>query len=491
MENPDSNCEVLTLAKLLLDNDAKAQIRIDLLPQGLVQIQSGEMCCVTTRKSWRQAVSEAEKVPQQILRAVSPDFHWYRLEYPQGLPHVENQIARMIRGFGDRTEAKELERIPDEERDGLVLSLAQTLCRATYHYKRFEDILTEAATRKRLLGATVAGDFITHYLHFEATSLWVAARGAVDQVIYIAARRMGYSGNKADEWDANKAIRETDPIKKQKYNIEEVRLLQGPYLSWYEKLNIYRNVFTHQGWRYTPVAGYYEIDATVPEARHPTNNPLLVPDITSAKGRVRPHEWTYSDGNRLEYLVREINDGLLGFLKSVGIKAWGGMLDEREGSVPIDQRPNMLVVRPRPLFVSFDSDCYIPMFTSAEKAVHFFEDFFLKKIDCPPFEVRPMELEDGYGGPGFCFILPDGQSIIEAMADFGANFSGLVKLIIDPILGTNPRRIVDCVYLHEIPVTLLMEEEQSRPLGKVMKWPTADWPGIDRIFYFRRAPKLN
>ena len=32
MENPDSNCEVLTLAKLLLDNAAEAQIRIGTIP---------------------------------------------------------------------------------------------------------------------------------------------------------------------------------------------------------------------------------------------------------------------------------------------------------------------------------------------------------------------------------------------------------------------------------------------------------------------------
>lgn len=130
------------------------------------------------------------------LKAFGPrGLAWYRLDYPEGTPEVDSQLAAMFRILGDTGDA--LAPLPGDERASLLCSLATTLLRANYHRGRVDFLVGKLAERHRLVGMVKCGDLLARYAVYEASSLLGAARSAVDEVVYIAARRAGITEEKA------------------------------------------------------------------------------------------------------------------------------------------------------------------------------------------------------------------------------------------------------------------------------------------------------
>jgi hypothetical protein len=207
----------------------------------------------------------------------------FRVPLPQGLPDVESDLVRMLRVPEDEPCQAALSALADPaEREALFFSLATTLTRATYHRNRFEDIVRILAERRLEVGGTVSSDTCAKYAIFEAAAMVTAARTAVDEILYIAARRSGASPTDAGGWKVDVAIT-CNLSKDAHYHVPEVVALRG-HLGWYEELNKYRNVLVHRGWR-PQFGGFFPIGSTLPEASDPSRNLMLTPNASGAFSR--------------------------------------------------------------------------------------------------------------------------------------------------------------------------------------------------------------
>lgn len=306
----------------LLDENLSGDLLIKRSNDGVV-IQHNQQSIAMKNPEWQEALLSMKANPQPILRMVSPQLFWYQIEFPAGFPFVDNSVACMLRSLGDSPPKAPLLKIPDDERSELMLSLAQALTRTEYHRRRFEYIIETAIQRKLQIGGTVYSDQILHYAYYEAAAALIAARSTLEQVYYISARRCGVSESKAKRWDVSRIAVGTDIINDAEFNTEEVKLLQGKYQSWYFKMNTYRNVIIHQGWKYTPALGYYEAGIQLPEAGSPINNPLFLPDLNSLTGSSRTHKWTFKEQVRLDLFIKETIALLFSFIEEIG-RLWGG-----------------------------------------------------------------------------------------------------------------------------------------------------------------------
>jgi len=455
--------------------------------ENTVTIEHDGQALTVDLSDWKNSTSEVSIV-RPILRAVSPQIFWYQLPFPPGFPFVDSLIARMIRALGSPSTGAPLNKIPDNERNELMLSLAQTLTRSEYHCQRLEYIINTAIQRKNLIGGTVCSDQILHYAYYEAASMLIAVRSVIDQVFYIAARREGIPENKAKEWEVCKIINKASFDKNPEFNTEEARLLKGKHITWYESMNTYRNVIIHQGWKYTPALGYYEFDDLVPEAASAINNPLLLPDLDSIAGRNRPHKWTYNKQTRLDTFIKSIMKSAFAFIEEIG-KAWGGTIPP-DGNVPVNQRPNMTVIRPHSAVIVQPPNCYLPIFSNKHKAEEFFRQMHGQEPGNALFRVLAAEADSYHPEPGFHIGIANGYDIAKKAAALAERTLQTLKIILDPKMDLETRRIHNWSYLVEIPIITDVDDPES-PMGKTILLPKSDWNNMTEIYMFRMPPTIN
>ena len=242
--------------------------------------------------------------------------------------------------------------IQSSERSALLLSLATTLCRAEYHERRFWRIVEQLAERRTVIGEPLGYDAFVGGAVFEAAAALGAARTLVDQMIHIAARRNGH-----DKWEVSDAFRGT----KAAMDVAEVRCLRAKS-QWYDELNKYRNVLHHRGWK-GDAGAYFPADAEEPEARNPTRNILLVPDLDSLRRNAGAHAWTYNQRGHLEPVVRRALDGMRELVDAVCLSVWDGKLP-KPGTDPLAEHPNAMVAYPRPVPFLDSKAIYLPVFST-------------------------------------------------------------------------------------------------------------------------------
>jgi len=297
-----------------------------------------------------------------------------RLGRPAELPNGDTLAARMVRVLADDG-SPPLAPLPADERNQVLLSLAHTMTRTRYHRLRFERIVRLLACRRERVRAVLGMDLLGNMIMFEAVACLSAARSAVDQIAYVAARRAGATPREADDdWAASKLAR-LDLSKQQNsdFNVGEVVQLQD-HRAWFDELNTYRNVLVHRGPRES-YGSYFKDGEDVPEASEPDMNVMLVPDPESLdrSSAHRPDKWTYTMQLRIEQLVDRLENGLREFVDNVASRVWGGKLPA-PGTSPPDEEPDFVVKLPSPVVIPLaPSTGLLPMFTSASLAKRFVE----------------------------------------------------------------------------------------------------------------------
>ncbi len=410
----------------------------------------------------------AENPPE--LLALGPGVAMYRLEPPPGFPFVDTQIAGMFREW----EVAPGGVIPAEERATLLVSLATTITRATYHYRRFGFILGLLDERRRLSGHA-SGDTLGHFAVFEASDMLGAARGAIDEIVYLAARMSGASEEHADRWAAYRLVTQVPPA----HHLVPAVLALRARAAWFLETNDYRNALTHRGSRNPIGTGYYPRNDVLPEARDPGMNLFLVPDRASIENHARPHLWTYRDGLRLEDLVARIYAGFEELLKAVGT-AWGFVLPP-EGTMPIEQRPNIVAHVATPVITWMHGTFYAGIFTTDEHA----RRFMAKCFPGDP-NVEPLPVHLCHVGTTPRFILnfsPIEEKLGAELRKLGAQ-DGYIKLAVDP--RYNPRT-AGIAYEHEagsIPMSYLFAAGKGGIKVDVL---AETFPGREVVYVIRRA----
>lgn len=476
----------MQLIDWLLDENLSGDLLIKRSKDGVI-IQHNQHSIAMKTPDWQEALLSMKANQQPILRTVFRRSFWYQIEFPAGFPFVDSSVACMLRSLGDSPSKAPLLKIPDDERKELMLSLAQTLTRTEYHTRRFEYIIETAIQRKLQVGGTVYCDHILHYAYYEAAAALIAARSMLEQVYYIVARKCGLSERKAKTWNVSKVATETDTVTNAKFNTEEVKLLQGKYKSWYLKMNNYRNVIIHQGWKYTPALGYYEPGTQLPEAASPIRNPLILPDLNSLTGSSRTHKWTFNEQVRFDLFMKETIGLLFSFIEEIG-KLWGGTLP-RAGTIPIEKRPNLCVSRPLSVLMIDSGFYYLPLFSKQSLAEEFFQNLHGRKPVNELFKLLPAQADSDHPVAGFRVGRPDVDALIKAAKKQHAQMPISVRLILDASINPASKQIQDWIVAQDLPTVSDMGEPDS-PMDKLIILPLSDWADFAELYMFRTAPNI-
>ncbi len=278
------------------------------------------------------------------------------------------RIRDTLRGNHVRSleSAQSLSGIPDDERKLILASLSATVLRADYHLRRFRGIREELDERRKLAPGDIWWDGLGRYLHFELQGYTAALRTSLDELVYLIARRHGVRTKKARNtpWTTSALIKDPLPAD---CDVEEIRALRS-YADWYDELNAYRNASFHHGW--ISGTGHFELTSTDLAASMPSMNALLLPDRESLRGRGKPFEWTWDEGNNVDDFVERLEAGFDQLLNDIFEKSWN-TLQPKPGNLPEEQHPTMMVTMPVPVYATVGGELIIPMFTTARTANEF------------------------------------------------------------------------------------------------------------------------
>lgn len=317
----------------------------------------------TKKKAPRRRAERVEEKGPYLGRCITgflPGGMFIRAPEPDGLPIRDTLLGNHVRGLED---SSKLAGLLEDERQLVLSSLSATVLRADYHLRRFRNIRAELDKRRELAPGDVFWDGLGRFLHFELQAFTAAARAALDELVYLIARIHGATSKKArgKPWATNDLFTKDLPTA---CDVPEVHLLRK-YADWYDWLNAYRNASFHHGW--VSGTGHFSIDSTDKAASLPSMNALLLPDRDSLRGRGKPFEWTWSEGNNVDDLVRRLETGFGDLLRDMFENAWG-VPTPAAGLMPEEVRPTMLVTLPRPVYATIGKEILIPLFTTEETA---------------------------------------------------------------------------------------------------------------------------
>ena len=267
---------------------------------------------------------------------------------PAGGPHVEVRVVHTkldlpptflteaaIFGTIANQGTPALAGLASGEREVVLGSLVNTLWRATYHKGRFEQYVKAAYARFEQFEGRVLGDSVAQCILFETQALLAAVRAFVEEVLYVGARRAG---------DVPAAIdRRIERDLRGGGTLPETLILDRRR-AWFDELTDYRNALMHRGT--LGQFGYVPPAVDVPHADDPAFNVMLVPDRASIRRPNRPDSWTFTEGGRLEVLVRGSWSELLVFAREVG-RCWGCALPEGLNPPLAAQFGSTVLVLPR------------------------------------------------------------------------------------------------------------------------------------------------
>jgi hypothetical protein len=362
-----------------------------------------------------------------------------------GIPDPHSQLSA---GIGLAAESVALAMLPSAESEATIGALSETYIRARYHKLRFDECMGAAMERRRAIGGPVVADWhAVPPIVWEASAFLGSARTVVDLIVYVAARRAGKSEATADRWDASEAIApkcEPGGTPPTRFDVPEVLALRGRR-RWFELLNLYRNVVYHRGlgsnrW------GYHSRGDSAEEASDPSFNAMLLPDESSLRDRKRPHEWTYSDGRRLDELVNELDAGLSELLIEILTTVWGCEIP-KPGTIPKSEQPTAMLHVALPAVIEYLDCSVVPVFES-RAAARRFEDL-KPHAELILRAVKPTTMQDGED----CFLL--GVSLDASRLPHDVRLYGMVDGVVAEKASFRVDPATDCPIEGIVPLRIL------------------------------------
>jgi hypothetical protein len=286
----------------------------------------------------------------------------FQVDAPPGVPDYDTPRSRHALILKKSDTFAHLDPL---ESGALFDSLCKTVERCAYHGLRFDSLRSALEERRRNLPGEVLWDGVVAGLHFELQAMSGAARVALDELIYVIARRHRVDPRRASQepWAASSLIPRRCRLDRHT-NVEEVRELRKR-ADWFDTLNAYRNSFFHNGWRHG--GGHFDADDTRAASKTPSMNALLVPDRSSLRSRSKPHEWTYDEGRTVDSMAETIRNGLDQALRAIFEGPWRTP-EPAPGRLPRSEHPNVIVVLVVPAVVETPTALIIPMFSTEDRA---------------------------------------------------------------------------------------------------------------------------
>jgi hypothetical protein len=292
-----------------------------------------------------------------VLRATVAGALMFQRAYPAWvLPHDPPRRGQ-LHSFGS---SPLFAHLPKVERDAIFGSVGKTYTRAAHHERKFGALRAELDERRRNLPGEVFWDGLVEYVHFELQSFAGACRTLFDELAYIIARRHGVAPARARRTPWETADLLCKPLKPE-CDVDEVTLLRSER-TWFETLNAYRNSFSHHGWQHG--WGHFSNEDSRYASGSAASNGLLLPDRESLVGRKKPFEWTWARKTTADAVAAAIRRGTDRLIDEFG-RLWSVPLPAT-GSMPLEDRPNMIVrlVRPGILYTEFPA--FLPVFSTRE-----------------------------------------------------------------------------------------------------------------------------
>jgi hypothetical protein len=362
----------------------------------------------------------------------------------------------------DRTR---LSAIADNERRALFKSLATTINRALYHQKRFGFFLAQYHERRERTGCTRGYDEVSRLAGFEALSVLSTVRSAVDELVFITARRHGESGRDDDGWKVHPLLTSSNSTKE----TEELRYLRAQ-VDWFKELNDYRNALVHRGFFFPsndPAAS-----ARIPDA----DNPWLAPDRRSITNHARPHLWTFVDRVAMEDLLTRVCSGFHASLHVLG-RMWGLSSPPPAGTAPVEQHPNIVIATEQPAFVLGREDTiHVAVFTAKAKADEFIRALAPDTPIGPVVPIRPCRLAPP---DRYYLSIPSGELLRRTQ---GVPMTGWVKFAVDPSCDPNTKALDYRHELGNVPLETLL----THPLDSMLFEFPAEGLSPQQLFVIRR-----
>lgn len=397
-----------------------------------------------------------------VLFGTLPGALMYRRRYPAGVPDTHSILSAHLHVAAT---AEAFSGIPSDERAALFDSLTKTFRRSEYHRLRYEDLRREVDARREGLPGEVFWDEFVETLHFELQAFCGAARMALDELVYLVARRHGVAPKRArrSPWETAALVKEPLPAECQVKEIELVRQKSD----WFDLLNAYRNSFFHHGWRHG--TGHYAPDDINASAKNPAANALLVADRRSLAARSKPHERTYIDGTTVDDVLSLAKHGLHELLKELCEGPWSSA-EPQPGTAPRAMHPNLIIALASPALFSFRGCLVIPLFTTVELARAFKlpDEQAVELIDLPVSKAVMGEPAVSFSLKGLTAeLLPSGTQS--------------VKVLIDPVVkGANSGNI-ECTHAIDVDFRAAIASPTSP-----MSIPVAN---VTRLFVWRAASR--
>ena len=409
-----------------------------------------------------------EPADRPRLFGVMPGALLFRARRPQGVPETETDRGRQLHTAKN---SKALVGIPAKQRDVLIGSLVRTVGRAEYHYRRFLELRGALDELRQQVPGDVFWDGMATCMHYEMQALAGAARVFVDELVYLAAARHtpALSGSQAAKWKAKELI--CTPLSPEsKFDVPEVRILRG-HVAWFDALNAYRNTFFHSSWEHG--TGHYDADGGQASVS-PARNALLVPDRGSLTTSSKPSDWTWEDGTTVDDVCERVHTGLETVIGELCEGEWGCPVPA-PGSVPKDQRPNVLVTLAKPVVLELPNTIIVPVFSTKEKAEEFVE------------QVPGLAQQIAHAGHELCRIRSYRNYVdVEAISLTLHGLcppAGVVKLVVylDPIPRAKDWSLIDAAARAEIPLEHVMNDEFKMIDVPVTEISTAFvWRSVER-----------
>jgi hypothetical protein len=393
---------------------------------------------------------------------------FYQIPHPIGvLPYDPVRRGQ----FHVLADAAALSPMPAAERSAVARSAAKTYTRGVYHESRFFTLRTQLDERRYGMPGEIIFDSLLEYVHFELQSFAGACRTLVDELVYIIARRQGVppAGARRFPWTAADLFGATPRTPPPTQNAPEVSSLLA-LKDWFETLNAYRNTFFHSGWSHG--SGHFSSDDLRRRAQYASSNGLLVPDRTSLSGKSKPHEWTWHERATVDDIASAIRTGAEDLLDRLLGGHWGTPIPP-SGTVPLSEKPNIIVGLAHPALLYSDLAAFVPLFSTRELAESF-SPFStnpkLELVDIPSSKLVTGEQAFTFAFPGIeNMVLPRGITHVE--------------ILLDPLPDTNWQKIGASAH-----VRLDIAE-----LGKMGSINPVSWPasGVERVWLWRAAEQLR
>jgi hypothetical protein len=198
---------------------------------------------------------------------------------------------------------------------------------------------------------------------------------------------------------------------------------------------------------------------------------MLVPDRASLVGKTRPHEWTYTEGRRLEDVVDAAIAGFERVIDKVCMSCWGGSVPP-SGKIPPEELASIFVLLPRPIVLVAGKSLLLPVF-STEKSARAFKGF---PPDLPRDLVEVLPDSAAMGQNSFTFTLRD-----EALAQ--ADLDGDLIVALDSS-GIDPQTMMlPATVAARLPLNQLRENAETEPIGI----PQKEFK-VERLYMWRYPP---